>query len=625
MHLVAIPRTQIIGLTICALAHEIDKKAALDLFILCIAPVLFDRSGIIIDALRSQLNDESHLQRILNEGASRGLTDLFTNAANGLKISFGDRRWLRETLRVENDTEPLPSELLMVGGLLKWLFNDGRETYYTRSGLVARIAAYLREVGYKIGRIESWNGIDSPPRSLGSNAVVVVIGGSSKTDSLMLDPEDILLGAQTRYYQFKTVGAMFLDALNNVSDFFPEAFQDHFETVFAFVKAHLNVQYGIKTNSKVVANLEWKQYHKGSKSIERRLAAIYFPRSAKYLAHCYAPLAMSDILDQILTSKSAIAPYEDIPHNLALFRVISAAIVLAMASRLTEATFESVQHSITLELGNEGWLIPMCNVLDGAISSALGLHHVVSVLAAVHTGYDPDLIQSCSSKIIAWRRGIFAVVPSILLSMKPTQEAIGFQCLDQYWANVAVREDGSVRDATTGTPLQDMDLMEEVVATTGPDRSTLDLVGRPWFGLPQFDTPDRPLYLSIERPLHYSDPDLCFVGRIDGSAVGSNSIEDTILSLVRSFSESVECRGHVSLTNVVNLKSSHWVSNRNKKPVGEEQLTFIPVSGNPSWALFLAGEAAPFNGHIVSGCVECSVQSARRYNTDGVLVGYQGE
>jgi hypothetical protein len=85
----------------------------------CVGPVLFPTSGGITEALHSELND--NLRRILNEGAARGLTKLFTNTINILGVTYGDRPCLRNHLRMSDEDETFPTEIAMVGGLLKWL------------------------------------------------------------------------------------------------------------------------------------------------------------------------------------------------------------------------------------------------------------------------------------------------------------------------------------------------------------------------------------------------------------------------------------------------------------------------------------------------------------------------
>lgn len=70
-------KTQVIGLTICALAHELGGSVAVDLFIKFLAPTMFEGAELIMDALHSQLREDDVLQRLLNEGVTRGFPDRF--------------------------------------------------------------------------------------------------------------------------------------------------------------------------------------------------------------------------------------------------------------------------------------------------------------------------------------------------------------------------------------------------------------------------------------------------------------------------------------------------------------------------------------------------------------------
>ena len=102
-------RTQLIGLTLCALAHETDGSVAVALFKTCILDEIFEGSDEVANALHGQLNDESHIQQILNDGAARGLTQMFITATTDLGIAEGDRDWLRANLFIEDDMLSLPT------------------------------------------------------------------------------------------------------------------------------------------------------------------------------------------------------------------------------------------------------------------------------------------------------------------------------------------------------------------------------------------------------------------------------------------------------------------------------------------------------------------------------------
>ena len=79
-------RTQVIGTTLCALAHEFDIVTAANLFRNSLMPYLFGEKTPLLDTLQSQLLEGSTLQKIINEGASRGSNDLFLEAATRLGL-----------------------------------------------------------------------------------------------------------------------------------------------------------------------------------------------------------------------------------------------------------------------------------------------------------------------------------------------------------------------------------------------------------------------------------------------------------------------------------------------------------------------------------------------------------
>jgi hypothetical protein len=83
-------RIQVIGLTLCALVHECGSDAAYDLFMERLVPRLFDGTNGLTDGLGAQLCDKSLRTRILNEGASRGLTQRLTAAVQALNLPFED-------------------------------------------------------------------------------------------------------------------------------------------------------------------------------------------------------------------------------------------------------------------------------------------------------------------------------------------------------------------------------------------------------------------------------------------------------------------------------------------------------------------------------------------------------
>ena len=613
-------RTQLIGLTLCALAHNTNEHSAVHLFKACMMHELFEGSDEMADALHGQLNDESHIQRILNEGAARGLTNEFTSAITALDLPEGDREWLRARLFVDDDLEPLPSELEMVGGMLKWIMSEDHGTYATRSALVGRVAACLKHVGYMVGRIQTWDGTGQYPQDLGRKAILLVLGGSWPTDPLMLDAQEMPETDYTLHYQYKSVGAMLLTALGNQSNTYPEVLQDHFEFIHQYLETRIFVNY--EETKTLVGDLQarfhWATPLVPTTAIARRIAAIYFPLTAEVIAPCYSRIASEELLSHLTDHDSLIGGYVTIPEAVCLFRAVTAAVSISIISILGGRSFRDVQHSTSLSLTTSAWLESVCKLLEQALVSGLEYSKAVYALAVIHCHQDPENIRKCSSQIVAWRSGIYSVVPSLLLSIKPSPDAVGLLCIDGYhWANVRVREDGSVRSASTAALLEDPDILQEI--QVGQNASPLQSLSQPWAGQAHPGTPDVPLYLTIERPLHYSGPDLCFVGRINGSVVGSTGVLDVLRGLIRSSDEPRDCPGHASPPSVINAKASIWAQDYRSKPTGPSSHTFVPVQGDDCWAIFLVGQSNQFNGRIALRCPECTIEQAGSHS---VIVGY---
>jgi hypothetical protein len=82
--------------------------------------------------------------------------------------------------------------------------------------------------------------------------------------------------------------------------------------------------------------------------------------------------------------------------------------------------------------------------------------------------------------------------------MAPTRAALGVGCVDYYWANAIVHNDGSIRNPTKFALLQSNN--DDEAELLG-DPSALQSISRPYIILPHMDGPDIRLYLNIERPV----------------------------------------------------------------------------------------------------------------------------
>ena len=178
-------RLQVISTTICALAHECRALTSVRLFIEYLLPYLFEGDELLRNVLQGQLIENSTLEKIINEGTTRGLNTLFNETAAKLDLPSANSGWGPVKLNKSDLDYKISGPVCMIGGLLKWISLDNSHEYRTRSSAVARIAAYLKEKGYNISNIITWTDIGTLPNTIGTKVVVLVLGGASETDPLM--------------------------------------------------------------------------------------------------------------------------------------------------------------------------------------------------------------------------------------------------------------------------------------------------------------------------------------------------------------------------------------------------------------------------------------------------------
>ena len=602
--------TQLIGTTICALSHECEIMTAARLFNRFLLPYLFGQSSPVTDALQSQIMENSNLQKIVNEGASRGWPNTFLDTIRARELPEANQGWRYTTLnQSDHEDDDFGGETNMIAGLLKWIAKDEVQEYRTRSGCVARVAACLKVVGYSISSIQTWSGIGLPPRSNGPKTVTLVLGGSSETDTMMQELQQLSNTPRILHYQFKTLGSMLLGSLGNAPDLHPAVLQEDFEWVFEYIEEQLSVQF--IDGDTIKAKYQWKHIDKSPKAIAMSLASIHFSECAEFVAPCYDRIANEQYLDGVRgKSKNQIKPKAKY-KELARFRAITASIVISIVSRFAPTSFKLVHHATVLDLSSPFWLSMMCNVIDKAegSSSWIPLCEAVVTLAIVHAAYDPPGFRKglpdVDKNIIAWRNGIYGVVPALLLNMSVLKEELPLVCIDYFWANVKVLEDGSIRAANV--PL--IDRHELDIESTDTNLSTLQRLDKPRLGDPERSTADLPLYLSLGTPLHHGEPELCFTAWLHGSIAGTVSIQDVLRALVLSRVEPTQCPGHDKVAQVLNIKTSIWSADVYSKPMTKDYPIFVPVSEDHCWALFLAGQMYFERGRVVYRCVGCAVEN----------------
>ncbi|KAI4232180.1 MAG: hypothetical protein L6R40_007495 [Gallowayella cf. fulva] len=603
-------RTQVIGTTLCALAHECELLTAARLFCRFLLPYLFGETSPAVYAVQSQLMEDTTLQKISNEGAARGLNNLFIETASKLDLPIAVQGWRQTKLGEEDRGCDFLGEVNMIGGLLKWVTCQGHGEYRTRSSCVARVAAYLREVGYNIGSIQTWSGDERMlPRSIGTKSLTLVLGGSSETDPFMEEHQQLPDTPLILHYQHRTVGAMLLTALGDAPSIGPEILQEDFESVFNYIEKSLTLEYAYDSVGRH-ARYHWEPPDDKPRTIAKRLASGYFSDCADFLAPCFDRIAKQTYLDSVRgESKKIMRPER---KELGRYRALVASIVISIISRFAPKDFENMHHATTMDLSDSHWLSSICTVLDR--NEAFNISTVVTLLAEIHAAHNHDRIEASkehgieSSKrnVVAWRNGIYSVLPSFLLNMTIAADGFHFVCLDHFWANVKVGEDGSVRSSST-PDLQryEIDIEQHSDST---NMSSLDRLDEPSLGPPNIMAPDCPLYLSLGTPLHHGNPAICFVAWLGGSVAGTVGIEDVMSALLLSRENRQTCPGHDNPMHFINVKASVWARDPYSKPANKDVPLFVPVSGDHCWAIFIAGQTYGQGGRVVFRCPTCAVE-----------------
>ncbi|RFU34496.1 hypothetical protein B7463_g1877, partial [Scytalidium lignicola] len=626
--------TQVIGMTICALAHELGGSCAVDLFLKFLAPSVFEIAETI-DALRDILHEEEVLQKLLNEGVTRGLPEQFLKSVASAGLPAVNRESYYKTPHPDDNNEPN-----MVGGLLKWITERKRDSYWTRSGLVARIALYLKDVGYNIRSIQPWGGFPPTPRASASRAVILVLGGSEQTDHLMTDLTDTTGLDLQLHYTFQTVGSMLHQSLAPEVIIRPEILQTEFEFIFDSIASRLHASYSAPLPPRIPETMEvtfvWSSAKKPSSSIEAKLASLYFPLIAEHIAPCYSKIANEKILNQALKSIGKRGDVSVFTEEEAQFRTTTTAIIICLVSRLCVTDFKSVRHSTCLELLSRFGQDQICGIINHGFSSSLSLNEAVGLIAIIHTGIMnlSKVLKRIDSadRVIGWRNGIYCVLPSLLLNMKPSASSVAMECKDVFFANIRTHNDGSIRDSYSPARSPELHYLQHNPYDTSQQSivTTLQSVN-PWIGPVQVRPPNQPLYINIERPIQFRESDICLAGRLDGNRIGVVSIIDVLVSIARSVEIPPKCihKNTANTQTVLNISTSEWLANPNERPAGTAEIpAYLAVHDNPAWALFAAGECANFHNAIVFECVSCTIEAvARRVDPSRedavVLIGYQ--
>ncbi|KUJ18794.1 uncharacterized protein LY89DRAFT_717331 [Mollisia scopiformis] len=612
--------TQLLGQTICALAHECGGRQAVHLFMQCLAPKLFpgeEEMAGLREALHAQLNDNH--EKILNEGAGRSLTQRFNNAIWASNLPFcvmnpaKDKRPAYEGRKLES---------YMVGGLLQWLGQEKVKIYHTRSALVLRVAVCLREIGYMVGELTCWSGDGDEPQI--SRGVILVLGGTSPTDTMMLSENSPYCETVFfHHYRFTTIGSVFLNGLPHVDErHHPEPFQTIFDKVLRWVTENLSFDWKVvhkDANVGLQSVPRWTKHPEKPSSEARRLASFHFTNSGDHLAHCYSYVGIANErhIDAVLLSMQGANKGKPLTKEVANFRVLTASILFAVSSLLGGKDFSKLQHvtSVDLSFSAFGWMSVALELLDEGLIDSLPLGRAIDIVAGVHAGAIP--VRSPQSAIenysIGYRNGIYGVLPSLLFAMKPIPEALGLRCVDQFYGTIPVHPDGYIRSIGSARLSYD-------TSTQTPPANTYST--QAWIGPLEVVAPDVPLHLSIERSAEDIYPNTSLAGRVNGQLVGYVTIQDVIEALAENLEvKSIDSTTHAGNRNFFNVQPSFWAEKWSIKPHIQGYQTHVSAGSDPCWAIFLAGQAASFGVCMALELPEWS--NALVTDTTSVIVSYK--
>jgi hypothetical protein len=618
--------TQLVGLSICAFAHIFGGKISVELFMKFLAPALL-KLPEAHESLYLQLIDNH--TKILNEGATRGLTEIFTAAVDQLKQPYWNPLHRQKEKQTNTDGVAI-SDMFYVNSFLRWVTVTEKETYFTRCNVVMQLAACMRAVGYCIGEIQVWDGAGDRPRAFGSNSVVLVTGGTWDTDPFLEHQDSCVMPTYIHHYHFSTAGAMFSNALGNNVNIPPEVFQTLFEYTHSYVKSRLRLNWTAKRDrphvrkrgetENLFVKADWARQETKPTGISVRLASLFFPQSAPFLGPCYEQLSNLESLEYIL-QRNCGYDNEQQQRDLATFSVITVSIVIAVASVLAGKDFINLGHcvnlNLNLDLDSDHWQRILCPMVDDTLPGRLDLSRAVFLLAAVHAGCDPSISRNINFKddLIGWRNGIYTVQPAVIAEMDLASNAPVLGCHQGFCANTAVRPNGAIISSSESLYVDNSPRSEIDQSTSIEDLP----LSTPYVGFPEKKYADIPLYLNVERSPFADEPEILLNGRVEGRSIGTAGIKDAMITLVLSQGQE-NCSGHERMIKVVNITASKWVAKKIYKPVGQwgNIHSFISVRENPAWALFLAGQSYHFDGRVVHHCFNCA---ANGMHPASVLIG----
>lgn len=611
------PVTQLIGLTICALAHILGPERAVKIFMDHLAEyLLVEFQDGVAEALHTQLMD--NVQIIVNEGSTRDLTKMFDLAISSLRLPLNP-----DVLPGAHTGTFDSGDVAYVVGLLRWMRTGDTGPYFTRSAVTSHVATCLKEVGFMIGSISVWDGEGQPHNN--RRGVVLVTGGEHESDQQMLqeDPLDLLAHQPaTHYYHQNTSGSMIFNLFGTQAKLPAHAYDSYFWKVHKIVTGNLSFTweyaYGRDRNS-MEARPQWRPTPNPSTANALSLASIFFPLSAENFAPCYEDIARIDLLEIVREhddqdSHNVARP----PQEVVEFLTITLSILLSVAEVLGGPDYKTLRHAITLD-GHYNTIEDLSRFLNKGLRSGIAHWQAVMFTAVFHARADPMVLKqqyNAKRDMVGYRDSDFAVLPALLFNLGPERSAFGLQCVDVFFS-VPVQVDHTIRCGESdpwlpegnnfGFEESDMSLNVELDGSK---------VGKP---LPS--RADVDVFLTWERLPTSQSAILCLAARYRGYLIGTVSVQSILRTLARSFAVG-QCppARHPVPVEARTLLASHWVKNRLWKPIDQWRYSnYIAVEGHRRWAMFLAGQISEHKGGgciiLDQGCFDCTIEYMRNQNT----------
>lgn len=613
------PVTQLIGLTICALAHNLGSERAVKIFMDHLAEsLLAEFQDGIAESLRTQLTDNS--QAIVNEGSTRSLRTRFDTAIKSLRLPLNP-----DVLPGANTGSFDNGDVAYVIGLLRWLTSrtGNTESYFTRSAVTSHVAACLKEVGFMIGSISVWDGEGEPHNN--RRGIVLVTGGEHESDQHMLqeDPLDLLAHQPvTHYYHHDTSGSMIFNLFGTQARFPAHAYDSYFLKVHKAITANLSFTweyaYGKGRNS-IEARPQWRPTPDTATATALSLASIFFPLSAENFAQCYEDIAQPHVLEIVRKhddqdSHNVAHP----PQEVVEFLTITLSILLSVAEVLGGPGYKVLHHAINIE-GHYSTIEDLSRFLNKGLRSGIAHWQAVIFIAVFHARADPMVLKQqydAERDMVGYRDSDFAVLPALLFNLGPERAAFGLKCVDVFFC-VPVQDDHTVRCGESDPWLPEGNNVdfEESDTTFHVELDGSDV------GPPVPSRADADIFLTWERLPTSKQAILCLAARYRGYLIGTVSVPSILKTLARSFAVG-QCLStrHAVSASARTLLASHWVRNRLWKPIDQWRYSnYIAVEGHRRWAVFLAGQISEHKGGgcvvLEDGCFDCTIEYMRKQNT----------